>query len=417
MDRQTQLWFSITIYQLGKYLQPIFQICYISWLTLEGKDGTILFNVSGCLILLLILISYYFLYISKENLLDENRNFLKYWILIVLESVIFLITISAYPSAVVYFTYLFKCNDHIKLLYPNGSENSTRLEVSEMNRSPQDLPDKTFDEEIENTTNILIDKALNIRSGIISFMHIEENSSEIVVTPKDEYSVITPLDGVAKDINIFVLVTICSFLSQLTDHHHYHHHNDDEYHHHHHYHHPQRRRVPPPPPPPLLLQRQRSPLQRASPPLERTPPPLERTPPPLERTPPPLERTPPPLERTQPPLERTPPPLERTPPLLERTPPPLERTQPPLERTPPPLERTQPPLERTQPPLERTPPPLERTPPPLERTPPPLERTPPPLERTPPPLERTPPPPERTPPPPERPPPPRINHKSQDFYN
>ncbi|KAL7641679.1 UNVERIFIED_CONTAM: hypothetical protein RMT77_007552 [Armadillidium vulgare] len=406
MDRQTQLWLSITIYQLGKYLQPIFQICYISWLTLEGKDGTILFNVSGCLILLLILISYYFLYISKENLLDENRNFLKYWILIVLESVIFLITISAYPSAVVYFTYLFKCNDHIKLLYPNGSENSTRLEVSEMNRSPQDLPDKTFDEEIENTTNILIDKALNIRSGIISFMHIEENSSEIVVTPKDEYSVITPLDSVAKDINIFVLVTICSFLSQLTvilslgwiefvkykirtgppplpP--------------------PQRRRVPPssPLPPP---QRRRVPPSPPSPP----PPLLQRQRSPLQRTPPPLERTPPPLERTPPPLERTPPPLERTPPLLERTPPPLERTPPPLERTPPPLERTPPPLERTPPPLERTPPPPERTPPPPERTPPPPERTPPPPERTPPPPERTPPPPERTPPPPERPPPPRI---------
>ncbi|KAL7641680.1 UNVERIFIED_CONTAM: hypothetical protein RMT77_007553 [Armadillidium vulgare] len=216
MDLQTQLRYSSRFYIFGKIAQFVYQVIYLAWLAEEVDEDTKLFNILGSIVLVLILLSYYFLYRIRERLFSENVNYFENLILISLDLAIFIITLSGYSVAVVYLTP--HTYDEEKEIHAHDSKDSVGLVESEMNRTSADLHNETFDEHIETTTNMLIDKALTIRNDLVSFMNIEENTSESVITPQyEDHNVIATksLPKSSEGIGYFILPTLLCFGSQL----------------------------------------------------------------------------------------------------------------------------------------------------------------------------------------------------------
>ncbi|KAB7494854.1 hypothetical protein Anas_11556 [Armadillidium nasatum] len=178
MNLQAQLRYSSRVYIFGKIAQFVYQVVYLAWLVEEVNEDTKLFNILG-------------------------------------RSRIFVITLSGYSVAVVYLT-SHKYNEE-KEFHAYDSKDSVGLVESEVNRTSADLHNETFDEHIETTTNMIIDKALTIRNDLVSFMNIEENTSESVVTPQYEDHVIATksLPKPSEGIGYFILPTMLCIGSQL----------------------------------------------------------------------------------------------------------------------------------------------------------------------------------------------------------
>ncbi|KAL7641682.1 UNVERIFIED_CONTAM: hypothetical protein RMT77_007555 [Armadillidium vulgare] len=189
MDYQTQLKYSYWIYIATKILQLIFQIVHIAWLANTHYDSATFFFVLGSLILLLILISYIFLYKSRERLRDENGNREEYSKLFKMDHIISLIVLIGYPMGA---AILIKSKySNRKKLYPHSIKDPLFLKVNETNRSNWELLSQTI-EQIETTTNMLVDEALDMRNGLISLISTEVSSAELFDTPRNESYGIMP---------------------------------------------------------------------------------------------------------------------------------------------------------------------------------------------------------------------------------
>ncbi|RXG71088.1 hypothetical protein Avbf_03425 [Armadillidium vulgare] len=197
-------------------LISIYQIAYVAWFNEEGKDYMMPITILGSSVLTLNLISYYFVFSRRERLFAENGNYAEYFILIMLDVAIFIITIIIYPLAAVYITELqYKNQDGLD--YSHDRKDSTGLGINGMNDSSPDTQDETFNEQVETTTNILIDNVLNIRSGFISLLNIGKNSSELVGTPQNEYNAVTTktLHQPLENYGLFIFLTILCIVSQF----------------------------------------------------------------------------------------------------------------------------------------------------------------------------------------------------------
>ncbi|KAB7494855.1 hypothetical protein Anas_11554 [Armadillidium nasatum] len=336
MNLRTQLNYCFKTYLFAKIIQLTYQIIYVALLyEARNEDETFFFSILGGFILMLIIISFFFLLKSRERLFAENGHCSKYLILIILDIVTFSLAFFGYPAAV--FLTKFKYNNKNGPNDTHGSKNSLGLEVNEMKRNSQDLTDETLDEQIETTTKMLVDRAFNIRSGVISFMNSKENPSNLEVKPQSEYNVIVTktLHEPVEQLGYFTFLSILSLLSQYAVFFSLGWIEIVKY---------RIRRAPPQSQPPPEQQR----IQR--------PPPL--LPPPYRRVPPSSHRR---LSRPSS-YRRQPSPVRRQPSLFRQLPPPQnilsQRQLPPQQRLPaPPHRRILSPQRRLSPPQRRLPPP------------------------------------------------------------
>ncbi|RXG52520.1 hypothetical protein Avbf_09256 [Armadillidium vulgare] len=153
--------------------------------------------------------------LKKRSSFSLFLEFLFYLIIIsvvpVKDIVTFSLAFFGYPAAV--FLTKFKYNNKNGPNDTHENKSSLGLEVNEMKRNPRDLTDETFDEQIETTTKMLVERAFNIKSGLIFFMNFKENSSNVVVKPQN---VITnkSLHEPVEQLGYFTFLSILSLLSQ-----------------------------------------------------------------------------------------------------------------------------------------------------------------------------------------------------------
>ncbi|KAL7641681.1 UNVERIFIED_CONTAM: hypothetical protein RMT77_007554 [Armadillidium vulgare] len=220
MNLHRRLKHACRAYALTKVIQLVYQIVYVSLLA-ERNDGNITpFIMVGSLILFLICISCFKVIKHNVMLFYGNGNYLGYFNLIKLDVLLFLFALCGYPEADSYSKQLKFINQ--KNLHAQDIKDSLGLELNKMNRDTRDLLDETIDNQINTTSNMLVDKALDIRSGIISFMNFEDNSSGPVDTTTSENNVITtqtlnePTEHTGSLIQLTVFSIIFQFIGILT---------------------------------------------------------------------------------------------------------------------------------------------------------------------------------------------------------
>ncbi|KAB7504062.1 hypothetical protein Anas_10832 [Armadillidium nasatum] len=215
MNLRRRLKCAYRAYVLIKVIQLVYQIVYVALLA-ERNDGNITpFIMVGSLILILICISCCKVIKHNVILFYGNASYLGYFNLIKLDVLLFLFALCGYPEAHSYSKQLKLINQ--KNLHAQDIKDSLGLELGKMNRDSRDLLDEATDNQINTTTNILVDKALDLRSGIISFMNFEDNSSEPVDNLASENNVITTqtLNEPTEYISSLLLLTIFSFIFQF----------------------------------------------------------------------------------------------------------------------------------------------------------------------------------------------------------
>ncbi|RXG52871.1 hypothetical protein Avbf_13457 [Armadillidium vulgare] len=193
-ESSTQL---ITVLRLifGKNYST-YQLIYVALVYEERiEEKEFFFSILGVSILFLIIISLLFLFKT----------------ILVKDIVTFSLAFFGYPAAV--FLTKFKYNNKNGPNDTHENKSSLGLEVNEMKRNSQDLTDETLDEQIETTTKMLVERAFNIKSGLIFFMNFKENSSNVVVKPQN---VITnkSLHEPVEQLGYFTFLSILSLLSQ-----------------------------------------------------------------------------------------------------------------------------------------------------------------------------------------------------------
>ncbi|RXG52872.1 hypothetical protein Avbf_13456 [Armadillidium vulgare] len=198
------------------FCKNISKFAYVTWFGEEGEDYMMPITILGSSVLTLNLISYYFVFRRREETVCRKWKLCRIFHFNY-DVAIFIITILIYPLAAVYMTKMqYKNQDGLD--YSHDRKDSIGFGINEMNDSSPDPQDENFNEQVETTTNILIDNVLNIRSGFISLMNMGKNSSELVGTPQNEYNAVTTkpiLQKPLENYGLFIFLTILCIVSQL----------------------------------------------------------------------------------------------------------------------------------------------------------------------------------------------------------